>query len=132
MRPHWQRWAWLVAPSLALAIIPACGGGTPAASSSGDEVTVSGTVKAEGQPVAKGQIHFDPANVNRKDASARTVAIGPDGTYTITTLVGQNRIRVTDVAAKRNQSFDEIGRDVRPGEGPLDINLIPTVPRSRR
>ncbi|SIN67885.1 hypothetical protein SAMN05444166_0032 [Singulisphaera sp. GP187] len=72
-----------------------CGEGAPSVSSSTTEVAVHGTVKYKGQPVKDGSIRFDPANIQRKDAKAVSAPIGPDGTYTIKTLQGENTISFT-------------------------------------
>lgn len=47
-----------------------------------------------GQAGHGGGITFDPSNIHRKDAEVRTAAIGKDGSYTVTTLVGENMVSV--------------------------------------
>ena len=47
-----------------------------------------------GKPAGGGEITFDPANINRKDVTARTSKIGSDGSYTVTTLTGDNSVTV--------------------------------------
>jgi hypothetical protein len=71
-----------------------CGSGAPYAESSMAEATVTGHVTSQGKPVTKGQVIFDPANVNRPRESARTAEIRQDGTYEVTTLIGENRVTV--------------------------------------
>jgi hypothetical protein len=71
-----------------------CGSGAPYAESSRTEATVTGRVTTAGKPITQGQVIFDPANINRRGETARTAEIGPDGTYTITTLIGENRVTV--------------------------------------
>jgi len=66
------------------------GGGAPAVSGSSEESTVKGTVTIKGKPASKGTVVFDPANTSRRTALARNAEIGSDGTFTVTTLVGQN------------------------------------------
>jgi hypothetical protein len=51
-------------------------------------------VIAQGKPIIKGQVVFDPANVNRPREPARTAEIRKDGTYEVTTLIGENRVTV--------------------------------------
>ncbi len=109
-----------------------CGDLAPAMSSSTEEGTVSGVVKLEGKPVTQGSVHFDPSSNVRKGAQARTATIGKDGTYTVSTLVGQNRVRFSDVSSKRNVSFEEVGRDIQSGSQALDFDLMPTQPRRGR
>ncbi len=121
--------AWL---AIAAASLAGCGGGTPPAPSSAEEATVTGVVKAEGRPLAQGRVVFDPSNTNRKDASARSTPIGKDGTYTVTTLVGQNRVRVTGLPSQANRSYEEARFEVKSGSNPYDIDLVPTQPRRSR
>src|SRR3954464_13032273 len=71
------------------------GGGTPSVSGSSQEVPVKGTVTIQGKPTTGGEIIFDPSNIKRPDAKARTAPIGKDGSYTITTLVGENTVTVS-------------------------------------
>jgi hypothetical protein len=71
-----------------------CGPGGPRAEPSLVEATVTGRVESAGKPITKGRVLFDPANVNRPREAARTAEIGPDGTYKITTLIGENRVTV--------------------------------------
>jgi len=71
-----------------------CGSGAPYAESSKTEATVTGRVTSQGKPVTKGQVIFDPANINRPTETARMAEIGKDGTYEVTTLIGENRVTV--------------------------------------
>jgi len=68
------------------------GGGAPAVSGSSEEVTVKGTVTVKGKPATGGELAFDPANINRPDALPRHAKVGEDGTFTVTTLVGENMV----------------------------------------
>jgi hypothetical protein len=43
-----------------------CGSGAPYAELSLTEGTVTGRVRTQGKPVTKGQVIFDPSNVNRR------------------------------------------------------------------
>ncbi len=72
----------------------ACHSGTPSASGTTEESTIRGTVTVQGKPATGGGITFDPSNIHRKDAEVRTAAIGKDGSYTVTTLVGENMVSV--------------------------------------
>jgi hypothetical protein len=87
------------APSLALLALlcgltgGGCGGsGAPYAESSKTEATVTGRVTSQGKPVTKGQVIFDPANINRSTEAARMAEIRKDGSYEVTTLIGENRV----------------------------------------
>ena len=53
-----------------------------------------GRATSSGKPITEGRIIFDPAKVNRLTEVARTAEIGPDGTYKVTTLIGENRVTV--------------------------------------
>jgi hypothetical protein len=102
-----------------------CGGGSaPAVSSSMTEATVSGTVTIKGKPATKGEVSFDPANVSR-NVGARTAPIGADGSYTVTTLLGGNVVRVATPETARDPAlqFNETTFDVQSGTNKLDIVL---------
>jgi hypothetical protein len=71
-----------------------CGGGTPSVSSSTQEVTIKGTVTIKGKPATTGEVVFDPANIKRKAATSRSAKIAGDGSYAITTMVGENMVTV--------------------------------------
>jgi len=117
---------------MAVAACIGCGDSAPAVSSSNEEATVSGTIKLEGNPVTKGEVTFDPSSNVRKDAMTRNAAIGKDGTYKVTTLVGRNQVRFSGISAKRNVSFEEKSYEVKPGSSTFDVDLTPTVPRYHR
>ena len=127
---------------LTLGVAVSLGGctGKPAVSTSQQEATVSGTVKVRGQLITAGEVVFDPANYRRKDAVARTAAIGDDGTYKVKTLLGQNTVRLvlpadaskeaTDDESFRDSAvdYDSIVFEVKRGENTLNIEM----PTSRR
>jgi len=80
------------------------------------EATVKGTVRAGGKPVSRGEITFNPANVNRK-VPPRTEKIKPDGTYEIRTYLGQNVVSVAKTGTnKQQQSTTARGFDVQSGD----------------
>jgi hypothetical protein len=118
------RWRFAaIVPSIALVVGWGCDS-RPSVSSSTTEATVKGTVTIKGKPPKKGEIVFDPANYQRKDVAARTAKIKEDGTYTITTLVGGNSVRVAGPEAERaGSTYTSIDFDVQPGENTLDISL---------
>jgi hypothetical protein len=92
-RRHSGTRAVLIAVTCGLAAV-GCGPGGPHAESSLAEATVTGRVESAGKPITKGQVIFDPSNVSRPREVARTAEIGPDGTYKVTTLIGENRVTV--------------------------------------
>jgi hypothetical protein len=101
-----------------------CGGETPSVSSSTREVTVKGTVSIKGKPATAGEVVFDPSNIKRKNAASRSAKIAGDGSYAITTMVGENMVTVQGPAV--NQSGLTRNRkqyDVKSGENSLVIEL---------
>ncbi len=104
-----------------------CGGsGVPFAESSTTEATVTGRVTARGKPVTKGQAVFDPANINRPTETARVGEIRADGTYQVTTLIGDNRVTL----AIPGKPKDKVGAshfqkvlNVKPGTNNFDITV---------
>ncbi len=108
-----SQWAAvLTAPTIFIATITitGCDTGTPSVSSSTEEVTIQGTVTIEGKPATSGEVVFDPSNVHRKFVGASTAPIGPDGSYTLKTLAGENKISVWSKTIKASNS-------PRPGPG---------------
>jgi len=102
-----------------------CGSGAPYAESSRTEATVSGRVTSNGEPVTKGQVIFDPANVNRRNEPARTAEIRKDGTYDVTTLIGANRVTVA-IAGRRTKAGSPYVQqicEVRSGSNTFDITV---------
>ena len=119
-----KRFAGVLA-SAALFAAPGCGGGNPSVSSSSAEAKVTGTVKVNGKAVTSGQVKFNPANVNRKNAPVRTAEIKPDGSFEVTTLVGENTATVTgpEVAAEPKAMMNQKVVDVKDGGPPVPIEL---------
>jgi len=102
-----------------------CGSSAPDAESSLTEATVTGRVLSSGKPIAKGQVIFDPANVNRPREAARTAEIGRDGSYQVTTLIGDNRVTVAIPGRPRKAGTPYVQQiyQVRRGENTLDITV---------
>ena len=102
-----------------------CGGGRPAVDTSTAEATVSGTVTLNGEPAAENTISFDPSNAERKFAAAKSATIGEDGSYTITTLVGQNRVSFSgpDMSKYSDIINQATMHDLKAGENTLDFAL---------
>src|SRR5689334_20544731 len=86
----------------ALAASWGCGDGRPAVESSRSEATVRGTVRIKGKAATRGTVTFDPSNYLRKDVGARSARIAKDGTYSVTTLVGENTVTVQSPDLGRN------------------------------
>ena len=100
-----------------------CGGsGAPPVSSSTEEATVHGRVTLDGKPPSGGSVSFDPSNIGRKDARIASAEIGKDGSYTIKTLVGENKVSVDSPETKKAMySIDSFV--VTSGENTHDIAL---------
>ena len=114
----------LAVASALLALAVGCEQGKPGVSTSKEEATVKGRVTIGGQAVKKGEVSFDPANYQRKDVSARTVKIGDNGSYAITTLLGENRVTVVSPEMARGRvANQEFQYEVKSGENSFDINL---------
>ncbi len=87
-----------------------CGDSPPSVDSSKTEATVKGVVKVAGAPATEGEISFNPANYQRKDATIRVAPIGKDGTYSVTTLTGRNEVRLGGTLAHKKPI---LSREVR-------------------
>jgi hypothetical protein len=116
---------WLGLSAVCLALAWGCDG-TPPASTSNTEATVSGTITVNGKPATEGEVSFDPSNINRRDEAPRSAPIGKDGSYTVKTLVGDNRVNISSpsIQADRQISTTDLIYDVKPGENTYDI-VIP-------
>lgn len=118
-----------IATTAALVVGGGCNN-KPAVSTSTDEATVKGTVTIRGKKATQGQVTFDPANYQRKDVAPRSAPIGSDGTYSITTLTGQNSVQVSGPEASRaGADYASITYDVQPGENTYDIVYPPPDPQ---
>jgi hypothetical protein len=110
----------------ALALVGGCS--SPASTSSDEEATVHGTISVKGKRAAQGQVRFNPANINRKSAPTATAEIAKDGTYTIRTLVGRNKVTVStpvtvkDPVLQYNASYFV----VEPGDNTYEIEVPPS------
>src|SRR5690348_11532773 len=121
-----NRWALSVGMGVitvaAMGVLPGCES-PPAVDTSHIEATVKGVVKINGAPATEGDISFDPSNYKRKDVGARSAPIGPDGTYTIKTLTGENQVRLGgSLATKKPIAARTVHTvDVKEGENTFDF-----------
>ncbi|CAN5865022.1 hypothetical protein BH23PLA1_BH23PLA1_24090 [soil metagenome] len=107
-----------------LAFVQGCDGGGPSATSSTTEATVNGTVTLDGKPLTWGSLSFDPANVSRPMEAPRMTTIEKDGTYSVTTLVGENTVVVSDVpGAGSNEAYSDLVKTVEVAAGQNQINI---------
>jgi hypothetical protein len=97
----------------------------PAASSSATPAKVKGKVTLKGEPLAKAEIRFHSANVNRKAAHTATATIGDDGNYEATTLVGENIVTLDGGTVRKNTRLQYTAKtlDVKEGENTFDVVL---------
>jgi len=124
-----SRWESRSVPLVILAVAAivsgvGCDGGPPVETSK-TEAKVHGKVIIRGKPVKKGRVWFDPANYRRKDVAARDAEVAEDGTYEITTLIGENSVRYEGPATLKDRELDGAvqGFDVKDGDNQFDIIL---------
>jgi hypothetical protein len=104
----------------------------PAASaltSSMEQATLKGTVRVNGKPVNNGTLSFRTAHINRPNSPTKNADINKDGTYSVTTVVGENYIEVTckemnTPQAKRFRGLEQLIM-VKSGENNVDIEIPP-------
>jgi hypothetical protein len=86
---------------------------------------VKGKVTLKGKPLAKAEIRFNPANVNRRTAPTATATIGDDGSYEVTTLMGENTVTLVGRALRKNARVQYTAKtlDVKEGENMFDLLL---------
>jgi hypothetical protein len=110
----------------ALVAAPGCGGGASPGSAPVEEATVHGKVTIKGVLAKGGTIYFDPTNASRQSAPVASAGIGKDGTYTIKTLVGENRVNVETPETRNEPDLSTPEPfDVKSGDNTLDV----TIPR---
>jgi hypothetical protein len=114
-------------PILAVASGSGCGQGRPAVSTSMTEAVVQGKVVIRGKTVSRGEVVFDPANYRRKDVAVRRATVSKDGTYKITTLLGENSVRYEgpEVAVSRELDGTALSYEVKEGANQFDVVLPP-------
>ena len=120
---------WLLTPTAAAALSVAAWGCSekPSVDSSTAEAKVTGTVKVKGKPMTSGTVSLNPSNYVRENANPRTGEIKSDGTYEVTTLVGQNGVRVAGPEITKNPGLGYANEtiDVPAGGTTKDIILPP-------
>lgn len=127
-----RRASFLSAALLAWVIAPGCGDGKPYQDTSMNEATVSGVVKARGEPVtATGTIMFNASNSGRI-VPTRTAPIGPDGRYTIKTYTGVNVVTYEgEIATKyKGLGLRRDGVEVQSGENSIDFDIMENSKKS--
>jgi hypothetical protein len=122
---HFERLCGL---SLAiLVVVVGCdgSGGAPPASSSAEQVKVKGKVTHQGKPLAKVEVRYNPANVNRKTAPTASATTGEDGSYELTTLLGENVISLNSSVARKDVKLTTFNKavDLKPGDNSGDLDV---------
>jgi hypothetical protein len=115
---------------LALAALFAFGGcdgssGAPPASTSTEQAKAKGKVTYKGKPLANVEVKFNPANVNRRSAATVTAATGDDGSYELTSLVGENTVSLGGAAVSKNAALNYFTKPVelKAGENSVDLDI---------
>ncbi|MEW4570988.1 hypothetical protein AB1L88_24230 [Tautonia sp. JC769] len=118
-------WVLPVLAGLGPIVLAGCGSKTPAVSTSTTEATVRGRVIVHGKPASGGTVWFDPANYRRKNAVAVSTDVTKEGSYEITTLIGENSVRYEGPAVSGDRELDGLvqGYTVEEGENSWDIVL---------
>jgi len=119
-----------VTSAFAMAMLVGCGGGqTPAVSSSKQEANVSGKVSLQGKPLNNGRVLFSPVNIKRADAQPRQAEIGKDGSYRVTTLIGDNLVQIDckELQLPKNRAIADTERsvNVKSGDNVIDLKIPP-------
>lgn len=110
---------------LCLLILSGCGDGKPSVDASLTEASVTGLVSVKGKPVTGGTIRFNPSNSGRI-VPHRSAEIGPDGSYSIKTYTGMNRVSFEGAVATQNKGVGLLKNfaDVKSGENKIDFDLM--------
>jgi hypothetical protein len=100
-----------------------CGGGGSSPSSTQESI-VRGVVKVKGKPAARVNVTFDPSNSSRT-VGARSTVTESDGSYTIETFAGENKVTVTGPETSKDPAV--LGppkvENLKPGENTIAIDL---------
>jgi hypothetical protein len=118
--------ALVLATLLAWSVVPGCSDGKPYHDTSLNEATVSGVVKARGEPVTDGgTILFNASNSGRI-VPTKSATIGPDGRYTVKTYTGINVVTYEGAVAKKYPGLGlrKDAAEVEKGENTLDFDVL--------
>jgi hypothetical protein len=114
-------------PAVLLALaLGGCGSGSAPASSSTEQVKVKGKLTVQGKPLAKVEVRFNAANINRKSAPTATAVTGDDGSYEVTTLGGDNTITLGGEAMSRQSkrlAYFNKSVDLQAAENTVDLPI---------
>ena len=113
----------MIAGAAGLVLVAGMNGcGTPSGDTSTTEATVKGVVKLNGKPATEGEISFDASNYQRQVAP-KVAPIGKDGSYTISTLVGPNTVKLGGSLLKKYEilSYRQKNMKVDRGDNTFDF-----------
>ena len=122
-----------IACTAAVLLVAAVGcNSNPAASaltSSMEEATLHGTVRVNGKAVNNGTLSFRTAHINRPNSPTKNVSINKDGSYSATTVVGENYVEITckELNAKATKKFRGTEQliMVQSGDNAVNIEIPP-------
>jgi hypothetical protein len=99
--------------------------GAPPASASAIQAKVKGKVTLKGKPLARMEIRFNPANIHRRDAPTAAAKIGDDGSYEVSTLVGENTVTLAGRTPRKQAQLPYTVKtiEVKKGDNTLDFVL---------
>ncbi len=98
-------------------------------STTSPEMTIKGSVTVNGKRITGGRISFEPVNDDdsTKEPKARVAEIDKNGSYTLQTLVGKNRVVAEGKGIPDNKSTIL----VYPGRENFPIPLVTTPSKTR-
>jgi hypothetical protein len=115
----------IAAAVVAGAVLQGCGDGKPSVDVSLNEASVTGVVSVKGKPATGGTILFNPSNAGRI-VPTRQAEIGPDGSYSLTTYTGDNRVTFNGEVASKNVGVGLMKEYalVESGDNKIDFDLL--------
>ena len=114
---------------LTACLVLGCQGSTPSVDTTTAEASVHGTITFKGKPVTKGEVAFDPSNYLRKNEASRRVEIGKDGSYSVKTLAGVNRITFRIPEMMHDAKLQDLSLEfqAQPGDNAYNMDLPPAA-----
>ncbi|MHC5541723.1 hypothetical protein ACYOEI_26190 [Singulisphaera rosea] len=104
--------------------------------SSMEEPTVKGVVRINGKAVTNGTDLSRCSNILRPSAPSHSAPIQKDGTYSITTVVGEIYVEVSckELQTSKNRRYANLELDVKvaSGETSIDLDLPPKTKTASR
>ena len=122
---HVRRWVGATGMAAALVLGTGCGEKLSSEDQSTAESKVTGTVTVHGKAMSEGEVVFAPLNPKRKGAGPKSASIKKDGRYEVTTLVGQNVVRIKGPLLKKEPTLGYASKtvDVKSGDNTIDLEF---------